>query len=317
MKKCKTLFISNRNDVTTDYLISKFESYSTEFLRIDSEDINSLDIEYNDKYGTLVTKGDLIYQLSDVQAAYYRRSPSTFVSSDDELDKPYLYNERRHFFEGVYLSLNDCKWINPIFNTYAGERKLMQLSLAKKIGLFIPETIVTNKLVKAKLFLSRNENSIVKPISHGLQQRGNVFYSIYTSSISLNHFKELELTDTFDTPIYLQKKIPNELDIRVTIIGKTMFSVSIEKDNTEEVDWRKPHIRKTYKEHPLPQNIPEKLLLINKQLGLVYSAIDLILTPNGQYVFLEVNPVGEWGWIEKEVGCKITNTLIKELLCHK
>ncbi len=315
MNQCKTLFISNRNDVTTDYLISKFKEYSSDFLRIDSEDINLIDIEYNDKHGTLVSIDDSTYELSQVKSAYYRRAPTTFASVEDELDKPYLYNERRHFFEGIYLGINGCKWINPIFKTYSGERKLMQLSLAKRIGLHIPETIVTNKLIKAKEFISKNRDCIVKPISHGLQQRDNSFYSIYTTPVNSQQFTELQLTETFDTPIFLQKQVPNKLDIRVTIVGEKIFSVSIEKNNSEEVDWRKPSIEKTYREHKLPKIISDKLITINNQLGLIYSAIDLILQPNGQYVFLEVNPVGEWGWIEKEVGCEITTTLINELLC--
>jgi glutathione synthase/RimK-type ligase-like ATP-grasp enzyme len=58
------------------------------------------------------------------------------------------------------------------------------------------------------------------------------------------------------------------------------------------------------------------LTKINIQLGLVYSAIDLILTPEGEYVFLEINPVGEWGWLEKEIGLNISGSLINELLCQ-
>lgn len=317
MRQCKTLFISNTNDVTTDYLISRFKLSSKDFLRINSEDINKIEIEFSPKYGTIITTDDAEYHLSLVQSVYYRRAPITFNSNDDVLDKPYLINERRHFFEGIYLSLNNCKWINPIFNIYSGERKLMQLVLAEKLGLTTPETIVTNRLNKAKKFIEDQNSCIIKPISHGLQQRGDDFYSIYTTSIDASMLSELELTEIFDTPIFLQKKIENQKDIRVTIIGNTVFSASIEKENSDDVDWRKPEVKKVYKEHKLPKPIEEKLITMNKHLGLIYSAIDLILTPLEEYVFLEINPVGEWGWLEKELDFKITDVLINELLCRK
>ncbi len=316
MKKCTTLFISNVNDVTTDYLISKFESSSDDYLRINSEDINSIAIEYNSKSGTIITRNDFSFDLSQVVSVYFRRAPTTFNSKDNVLDKPYLTNERRHFFEGLYMSLDKSKWINPIFNTYAGERKLMQLKLAQRLKLQIPETLVTNKLEKAKEFLKAHTHCIIKPISHGLQQRGKTFYSIYTTSIDLNKLEKLNLTDTFDTPMFLQKRIKNSKDIRVTIVGSKFFSVSIEKDSSQEVDWRKPEVAKIYKEHYLPNELEIKLAKINGYLGLVYSAIDLILTPEGEYVFLEINPVGEWGWLEKEVGLNISGSLINELLCR-
>lgn len=315
MKNCKTLFISNRNDVTTDYLISKFKSRSNDFLRINSEDINKIDIDFNQINGTTIVSEDICYKINQVQSVYYRRAPTIYDSNDDVRDKPYLINERRHFFEGIYLAIGICKWINPMFNTYAGERKLMQLSLANKLGLLTPKTLVTNKLANAISFLEINKDCIVKPISHGLQQRGDEFYSIYTTQICLNDLLKLNLTEYFDTPLFLQEKISNKSDIRVTIVGETIFAVSIVKNNSEDVDWRRPEIDKEYNICKLPINIEKKLLQLNKSLGLIYSAIDLILSPNGDYYFLEINPVGEWGWLENEVGCNISDLLIKELLC--
>jgi hypothetical protein len=223
MKKCTTLFISNVNDVTTDYLISKFESFSDDYLRINSEDINSIGIEFNSRSGAIITKDDYSIDLSQVVSIYFRRAPTTFSSQDNILDKPYLTNERRHFFEGMYMSLDKSKWINPIFNTYAAERKLMQLKLAQRLKLKIPETLVTNKLNKAKEFIKAHRHCIIKPISHGLQQRGKTFYSIYTTSIDLDKLEKLNLTDTFDTPMFLQKRIKNSKDIRVTIVGSNVF----------------------------------------------------------------------------------------------
>lgn len=316
MKICKTIFISNQYDISTEYLIDKFKKFEVDFLRINSEDINRYDFEFNPKFGTTIHFNNISYDLSKVISVYFRRTPTTFNTNDNLLDKPYLINERRHFFEGIYNSIN-AKWINPMFQTYSGERKLMQLNLAHKFGFEIPETIVTNKLKDAHNFLKLHEECIIKPISHGLQQRGDDFFSIYTSLINNEILSGFNLSDTFDTPIFLQKRIENKRDIRVTLVGKEVFAVEIEKSDKNEVDWRKPKIEKKYLIHQLPEMLKERLISINNHLGLIYSAIDLIITPFGKYVFLEINPVGEWGWLEKEIGLNISNSIIKELLCQK
>lgn len=66
--------------------------------------------------------------------------------------------------------------------------------------------------------------------------------------------------------------------------------------------------------HELPGHIEEKIDEMMRLLGLQFGAIDMILQPDGEYVFLEVNPQGEWGMLEKYLGFPISATIAEKLV---
>jgi glutathione synthase/RimK-type ligase-like ATP-grasp enzyme len=69
-----------------------------------------------------------------------------------------------------------------------------------------------------------------------------------------------------------------------------------------------------WKPYNLPQSVEEKLLKLMEHFGLNYGALDLILTPDGRHVFLEVNPVGEFFWLERCPGLPISKAIANILL---
>jgi hypothetical protein len=312
--KVKTLFITNRDDISVEYLISKLRNFNSDYLRINSDDLNKISFEINPNGSYVCNISNDFFELDSVNTVFFRRIPSKFENSENDNDAPYLNNERKHFLEGVFLSLSQAKWINPMFATQIAERKIFQLRQAKQFGLIIPKTIVTNNSTKADEFLKSNESSIIKPVSNGLQVLPDKTYSIYTNVIESTFFENYKREFTFETPVLLQEKIQNKFDIRVIIIGDTIFSVAINKLDKNEVDWRKPEIEKEYSLIQLPKSLEKSLILYHKHLNLVYSAIDLIQTVDNQFVFLEINPVGEWVWLENELGLNISEKLIKETL---
>jgi glutathione synthase/RimK-type ligase-like ATP-grasp enzyme len=306
----QVMFVTNKDDFACDYLIYRFLDKQVPYLRLNSEDITEVSISYQpDKIEVLFE--DLNYNLCNVKSVYFRRAPTVFPPALNEIDTQFINRERRDFLEGLYCSL-DAKWINPIFSTYRSERKLLQLHTAKKIGLYTPKTIVSNDPVKIIEFVNRCDGCIIKPISHGLQVTNEGVYSIYTSEVSSVDL--LETDKLFESPVLIQERINNHRDIRVTIVGKHVFAVEIEKNNPDEVDWRAPDIVKGYQKHELPEHIIHQLYSLHKVLNISYSAIDFILTPEGKYIFLETNPAGEWVWLEKELDLKISDSIINELL---
>lgn len=312
----KILIITNKDDISVNYLISKLRLKTKEFLRINSEDIDKIKFDINPKGEFQVRVNNKVFNLKDVISVLFKRTPSKFDFNKEDTNQPYLNNERKHFFEGLYLCLNKAKWINPMFSTHIAERKIYQLNQANILGLQIPDSLITNNPVSADKFLQKHSKTIIKPISNGLQVVNDDIFSIYTSEMSKDFFSSYNKTSLFETPVFLQEKIENYSDIRVIIINENVFAVRIEKNDKSEVDWRKPEIVKTYTKITLPNKLSKLLIKLNKSFGLVYSAIDLIEKPNGEYVFLEVNPVGEWVWLESELNLNVSETLIKELLCQ-
>ncbi len=279
------------------------------YLRLNSEDITEVSLTYQ-PHRIEVHHETIRYDLSNVKSVYFRRAPTIFPPAVNEDDTPFINRERRDFFEGLYGSLN-AKWVNPMYATYKAERKLLQLSVAQKLGLNIPKTIVTNDPVKILAFV-KDKECIIKPISHGLQVTESNVYSIYTSE--LESIDSLKTEMLIESPVLIQEKIPNYRDIRVTVVGSFVFAVEIEKNDTENVDWRAPEIVKSYKKHKLPGKILDQIFSIHNELNLTYSAFDFILTPQGEYVFLETNPAGEWVWLERELNLNISDAIIQELL---
>ncbi len=308
------LFISNKEDISIDYLISKLKLKTKRFLRINSEDINKIDFNINPKGEFVIKTNSKTFNLKNVKSVIFKRTPVKFDLNKNDSNQKYLNNERKHFFEGLYLSLQKAKWINPMFETHIAERKIFQLNQANQIGLKTPESVITNNPSTAHKFLQKNQKSIIKPISNGLQVVDEDVYSIYTSDIDKDFFKDYKQSELFETPVYLQERIENKSDIRVVIIGEKLFAIRIDKSDKLEVDWRKPEIIKTYNNVTLPKKLCKLLIDFNKSFGLIYSAIDLIEKPNGEFIFLEINPVGEWVWLESELDLNISDTLINEIL---
>jgi len=310
----RILFITNRDDISIEYLISKLRLKTLDYLRINSEDIDKIHFEIKPSGYSALVINNVSYSIRNTQSVVFKRTPIKFESNPQDIDTPYLNNEKKHFLEGLYLSLTEAKWINPMFATHIAERKLFQLKIAERIGLEIPKYVFTNNPVVATNFLQKNVKSIIKPISNGLQVVGDNIYSIYTSEIEKDYFKSFDNKILFETPVFLQELIPNKADIRVVVIGRKIFAIKIEKDNPHEVDWRKPEINKKYTLIELPPRLNNLLIKLNEYFNLVYSAIDLIEKPNGDYIFLEINPVGEWVWLEHELGIDVSGEFIKELL---
>ena len=96
-------------------------------------------------------------------------------------------------------------------------------------------------------------------------------------------------------------------------MGDNAFSASVDSqsDETTELDWRRKRLQ--FKTAGLPTQIQNLCLKLVKCLGLHFGAIDLIKTPDGKYVFLEINPNGQWVWIENQTGLKISDSVIEFL----
>jgi len=121
------------------------------------------------------------------------------------------------------------------------------------------------------------------------------------------------INDISATPVILQEYVHKSLELRVTVIGPRVFTAALFSQQTREgrVDWRRSvqdDLR--HERYDLPEDISERCRRLVKGLGLKFGAIDLILTPEGHFVFLEINPNGQWTWIESRTGMPMVDALI-------
>ncbi len=310
------LLISNSLDFSSDYLITKIMERNIPYLRINSEDIGRWRISYKSTQPRAFLPrfefGDQQFNLSNLKGVYFKKAPTVFEKFVSFQFQDFLTREAREFFEGIYLGI-EANWINDIFLTYRAERKLFQLKLAKSIGFAVPNTLVTNDPEIINDFISDNF-SIIKPISNGFVKNNDGLFSIFTNSVPIEY--SIDCDKIIETPIYLQEKIDAEYDVRITVVGDEVFPVAIRKVDSDQVDWRRPNIKKEYLLTDIPTELKSACKQITRRLGLKFSAIDL-MKRGDEYVFLEINPAGEWVWLEVELGIPISQHIIKELVLEK
>ena len=249
------------------------------------------------------------YSISiDTIKGIYFRAP-VFLRSHKKYNlNEQLYRSQWSSFIRNLISFDKAKWINHPVSTYQAENKMYQLKCAKEIGLNVPKTYIGNVLPQ---HISSCTNYIVKSLDTAL------FYidsqELFTYSSIVNG-EELLDANIKDAPIILQECLEDKQDLRVTVVGDKLFSISItNKGKNIYGDWRK--ISKNdlvYKEINLPKDIATKILKLMKQLGLVFVGVDLAVMDN-KYYFIEVNPTGEWGWLSSGSDIPVDKAIVDEL----
>lgn len=224
----------------------------------------------------------------------------------------FLRNEFYYTLEGLYKILKDSYWVSPIYAIREAENKIYQLELAKSIGFSIPNSIVTNIYTDSLEFYNRNDtNCIIKPIKSGLIDDKEFPKVVFTNQLKGKLIKEqVELS-----PNFFQAHIKKLYDVRVTMVGEKAFAVLIDSQNNTEtqIDWRRGEYPLKHTKIELPDKILEQCITLLKILNLRFGAIDFILDTAGNFTFLEINPNGQWAWIEKRTGYEISNEIVNLL----
>lgn len=305
------LILTSDRDLTADFLISALIERQLPYFRINAEQLAGADLNFaicENGVQRNLTIGPRSLDLKDVGSVWYRRVvqpyPVTTLSSSE---RTFVAGELKHLAMGLVLN-PDVLWVNPIEKVSIAEHKLYQLQLARNVGFRVPRTLVSNNLNGLRDFTASNTlGTICKPIFHGLFVDGASRYSIYTRRITPG---SLDADSVSVCPVLLQEEIPRTADVRVTIIGAKCFVADITSAETL-VDWRDPEVSVKYTPSEIDSTTYMTCRAMLEKLGLVYGAFDFIRTPEGNLVFLEVNPTGEWAWLEDRLGFPMREAFIE------
>ncbi|MGF1463902.1 MAG: MvdC/MvdD family ATP grasp protein [Maricaulaceae bacterium] len=237
-----------------------------------------------------------------------RRAPSAFPA--DRLpdsfhadDLAFVQQECGRMVSSIWYSIEpDAFWVNPIEHATRAANKLLQLRVAKEIGLAIPKTCASNNPDDIRMFLASagSSGAIYKPFLQGhwdLDDGGHA--SLSTKAVTLDQLPSDEVLRL--TPGIFQTQIPKAYEVRATFMGRHCAAVAIDSqsDARTQQDWRvvNPNELKMQVIR-LPDDVYEKSIDLMRRLGLVFGCFDFIVTPNGDYVFLEVNEMGQFTWVE-------------------
>jgi glutathione synthase/RimK-type ligase-like ATP-grasp enzyme len=313
------LLVTSKDDVTTDLVVDRLNICGAEYYRFNTEELcKSIKVIFEPKNNKLVlydtSKGQVI-DLAKIKSIYYRR-PKLPVPPADLLvsEQRFVMNEIAHTLEGIYKYLDDKFWISNVFSIRQAENKLYQQLVANRLGFTTPESFITNDYKTALNFLQVNGECIVKPIKSGLVDDGEVPKVIFTSLITKDNVSTLERIA--ECPTYFQAHIKKTADIRVTVVGTSIFSAKIYSQAFEDtrIDWRKgDNLNLKYEAIDLGQEMNEACINLTRFLGLQFGALDFILDDKGRYIFLEINPNGQWGWIQYRLNNDISGTIANML----
>ena len=310
-KNIRHLLISNKRDITTDFIVRELNSRNLSFFRLNTEDIPKLSVLQNSEtHTTQLTTKNAVIDLGEIKSAYFRRPLPPAISSEVDLSiRQYQVDEWSYLLRSIYLEIGD-KWFSHPNNIILAEDKPKQLRRAQTLGFNVPETVITND-VQAVKGLFEGGNVIAKPLHHALITKNAKESVIFTSDIK--NIDDINPASLSLAPVIFQRKITKQFDVRVTVVGKQVFAVTIDSQSHSRTrtDWRLGEI--TSLEHT-PIELPTKLnnlcIEIVHDLGLSYGAIDFVLDMDGKYWFLECNPNGQWAWIENRTGLPIAKAIV-------
>lgn len=322
------LVITSKFDVHADYVAIEIRNMGGDIIRMNTEDMmcNSdfylkklgatsewkLYLHFKDSQKTLTDK--------DFDTVWYRKPSPIEVDSRVEEDpaKTFIQEEYDCFLRSFYTLYSHKRWINPFWYLRHASQKLPNLELASNLGLQVPKTLITNNPEIAKEFGENcNWNILVKTFYFsGFVVNQTEAWHCFAKKIAKEEFEKFSETITL-SPVFLQEYIEKSIELRVTIIGEQIFTAAIHSQEFERTksDWRAIdtyQIKHTIYE--LPETIANKLLAFNRHYSLVFSTFDLILTPDGEYYFLECNPNGQWYWIEDMTKLPMAKAMAQLLL---
>jgi glutathione synthase/RimK-type ligase-like ATP-grasp enzyme len=222
-----------------------------------------------------------------------------------DVHRQFAYTECAEAFAGLWHAL-DAFWVNPIASDEVASHKLYQLRVAQEVGLNVPETLVTNDPTQARDFVARHgSEQIVFKSFLALEQAWRETRVLRREEVGL-------LDNVRYAPVIFQEYVPADVDLRITIVGDEVFASAIHSQETNyTADYRMEMAQARVEAQQLPVEIEYKLRRFMERLGLVYGAIDMRRTPEGQYVFLEINPSGQWLFMEERTGQPITAAMAR------
>jgi hypothetical protein len=271
-----------------------------------------------EKFSVFITPDtrSLTYQnreipLESIDAAWYWHAEISFDQT--RASRSALVREMQQSFYGVFAGIDDRRWINPPYSIRNTQEKLSQMFFAMDVGLNVPPNVIANHWDAVDRF---GDRTIIKMPVVGILE-GETPKVMHTTILSQKQRQLLKKTSPF--PGIHQPYIVKKREWRITVVGDAVFPVAIYTALDAKDDWRK-HQRQEGKvrfvsEPLLDKSIEEKCKALLQRLRLRYGAFDFIETPEGEMIFLEVNSVGQYGWLEDKLGLPISET-IADLLVH-
>lgn len=302
---------------TIDLFFHYLSSQNIPYFRLNSDRMNHFQkISINEHFFELTDEDGNTINSRDIKAVWHRKSWKIKVPEDlDENYEKIFLNEYGSLRYNLFTLLEDIPWINPYeYEKKVDANKLYQLKTAKKNHLLIPQTLFSNDEEKITAFFHEHCNGKAIAKLHGALAKSMDAENFLSTTIIEEDSLEF-ISDIAYCPMIFQPYIDKEYELRIVYVDGEFFTGKINSSGT--ADWRINQEHLFWTSYELPVEIRNNLTSMMKEMGLFFGAIDMIKGKDGNYYFLEVNPQGEWGMLQKDLGFpiaeKIADNLIKRI----
>jgi hypothetical protein len=273
----------------------------------------SIEVSFGDGIDRLrlMADGRREIPIEDIGAVWYRRERPLELDPalTDPTSRLFAWSESTEALTGVWRAL-DCFWMNPPAADEAGHRKVRQLQLARRVGLQVPETLITNDPSSARAFAVEHlEQGVIRKALRNIAQAPRSTALVTAEDLA-------RIGDVRYAPVTFQRFVPADLDLRVIVVEDEIFATAIKSEPEYQTDYRMGLGSAEFSPYTLPDDVASALLELHHRLGLVYGASDFRVTPDGEHVFLEVNPAGEYLFASERTGQPVPQAIAACLERH-
>lgn len=310
------LIITNASDVTADFVVQRLRK--SEYIRLDTDSLPKSVRIASDPSRTLVSALRRTFRPEAISGVWYRRPEAIeFSAGTDPAERRHAAAEFTAALEGALALIPSDRWINrPSRNVDAGH-KLEQLHRAHCHGFRLPKTLISQDPVAMRAFWKECRGEvIVKPLSSGyIERTGDAPDTlIYTNALRADDLaRNAEIRRC---PSLLQEKVRKQTDIRVNVVDGTLEAAELRADDagTPRLDIRRNNMADvTYRQIELPRRLVGRILRLVRSYGLRFAALDFLRHSDGEFVFLELNPNGQWAWLDQAGVTRTRDHLIAAL----
>lgn len=316
------ILLSNKWDISVDFVVAELRRRNHHFIRLNTEDLihETASIIHPEGQILLSHRGQT-FDLSRERTVIWYRRPGHPFDDIPKAERPPPPTQR--FINDQWCSwlealqdLPNITWVNPPAANNRMENKLLQLRLAAAAGFLTPDTLATNDTHAIQQFFHKHSGRIVaKALYSPLIEEQEKDYFVFTTKVSNASFSD---SKSFSyCPAIFQNDLSPKTDYRVTVVGETVMPVRIQiTPPNDEVDWRRIKDTVRFAECTLPDDLQSLCCHYVRAAGLHFGAIDLVES-HGRFYFLEINPNGEWGWLEKPNGIPVASAICDLLVSLK
>lgn len=305
----------------TDPVISWLLHYKANFLKISVGDF----LKAKMNYCVDIDKQDIIVNnisfRDKIKTIWHRRFMNELNANlvYDSVHAPNLRAEMRKeidvFTEYLSIVLKEKKWLTSFNNISIN--KLEALNIAKECGLITPSSrVLNNKKEVIRFSKEVQEGLIIKTISGS---RGHYIHDEDTFVMLTTDMDQEQIDNLSDffMPTLFQEKVKADFEIRVFYLDKQFYPTAIlTPKNNRSVDRKMTNDTNSTHFVPfkLPKEIMEKLDNFMEKIGLNTGSIDLMKCADNSFIFLEVNPAGQYLAESERCNFKIDKSIAQWLI---